>query len=497
MNCLGCSADLSEYFNNPVYCDVRLYTKQRVLHASSLLLSQHSAVLKRHILEEKDIFLDCFLDEEDEMEMLISSLYNRTNLVVSRENVFTVAKFGLVYQVTWLTEEAYRWVKANITYGNCVALSCAGYKLRDNHRYADVAEECAHFLQSTIYLEEVVMELEMILEDDLFLTLPCFFLVALLQNPLRRDECRVVELVQRWLTQDSNLIQAMSLLPLLQLSQLYLVNKDLHASFFEHLVSSDKLTADDRKKILELSALSILECANCIVTGVGFSKEMPKVSSLDIRDFLASDTWTACSFEDIVMVKQFPGVTEFQHLEIFLVWSEHNPASEYQVKAILGAVDLEKVNQEYMADVLAHLRNHTCYTDTFAADLEARIVARDYATKPGKVREFSNYRLTAGNLKSLKLKKHTVTRRPCNVAGCVEKTLGFLEVKLKKDTLPLYKVLKTNFTPTVLEHCHNGDVAHIYFVVEEAMVSCFTGTWAQMEGLVQPTMKVVCTDKKY
>lgn len=501
-SCEKCGVDLSEYFNNQIFSDVRLYTKSRTFFTSSLVLSIHSPVLKKLIVEEneKDIFLDSFLDEEEEMEMIISSFYNRSNLQVTAETLFTVAKFGVTYKVPWIWQAAIEYVKSNISRDNCISLSRAGYRLKENFNFPPVSDICCAFLRSTKFLEEIVVDLENIEEDELFLSLPASFFKNLLQNSFRRDESRMVNLVKRWLGRDSNVIQAMEILPLLQLSQLFLVNNTLHSEFFEFLATSDKLTTEDKKTILELSARSIENSKNCMITALGFSKEVPKEmkGSQSIREFLLSPTWLKCSFDDILMVRQFRGANQFIHIEIFLVWMETNPITESQVKAVLNSVDLSRVTKEYVDDLIAHLKKfaYPVLPDNFHTPFDAKIAAHNFEEQT--IREYAAQNLNVDNVKSLKMKKHTLSKRPCKLSRCYERTLGSVEIKIKRDCFPFYKTGRQNIGPTMLEHSHNSQVHHVYFVVESRIVSCYGHPWERLEEMLRPdckgcvTIRVVC-----
>ena len=410
-SCDKCGVDLFEYFNHETFSDVRLYTKSRKLFTSSLVLSVHSPVLKKIIVEEneKDIFLDSFLDEEAAMEMIISSFYRRSNLVVTLDVMFTVAKFGVTYEVPWISHEAVDFVKANISQDNCIQISIEGYRLKEYFKFPPISEVCDEFLRTTKFLEEIVVNLENITDDETYFSIPASFFQNLLQNSLRRDEKRLVDLIRRWLSRDSNLIQAMEILPLLQLSQLYLVNRNLHAEFFEFLLSSDKLTSQDKRTILELSARSVEASRNCIVTALGFSKEVPKEmqGSQDVKEFLLSPTWLNCSFDDVMMVRQFRGGNQFIHLEMFLVWMRTHSVTEHQIKAILNSIDLNLVTQNYVDDLITHLKMFANPTlpDNFHAQFEAKVAAHDFSQSRGSIREFAAQNLTSSHMKNLKLKK--------------------------------------------------------------------------------------------
>ena len=501
-SCESCGVDLSEYFNHQTFSDVRLYTKSRTFFTSSLVLSVHSPVLKKIIVEEneKDIFLDSFLDEEDEMEMIISSFYKRSNLQVTVETLFTVAKFGVTYEVPWIWQAAVEYTKGNINRENCIQISRDGYRLKENFKFPPISDLCDAFLRTTKFLEEIVVDLENIGDDDIFLSIPASFFKNLLQNSYRRDENRMVNLVKRWLGRDSNVIQAMEILPLLQLSQLFLVNKSLHSEFFEFLASSDKLTAQDKKTILELSASSIEGSKNCMITAVGFSKEVPKemTGSQSIREFLLSPTWLNCSFDDILMVRQFRGANQFIHIEIILVWMQTNPITESQVKAVLNSIDLSQITKEYVDDLIAHLKIFTnpVLPDNFHAQFDAKITAHNFGEHA--MREFAAQNLNENNVKSLKMKKLNISKRPCKVSRCYERTLGSVEIKIKRDCFPYFKTGRQNIAPTMLEHSHNSHVHHVYFVVESQIVSCYCDTWERLDQMLRPdskgcvTVKVVC-----
>ena len=493
------SLDLLYYFNKTTFSDVKLYTKSKMILANSIVLALNSSVFK-HIIEdknEKDIFLDSFLDEEDEMKMIISSFYLRSNLVITAGTLFTVAKFGLTYNVEWVTGEALRFVNANMSHDNCIDICRVGYKLKENFRYPTIFNVSLEFLKNSKYLEEIVVRLEMIEEENSFLSIPASMFHNLLQNKLRRDENRIVNLVERWFKRDSNVIQAMVILPLLQLSQLYLVNQDLHASFFEYLLSSEKLTSEDKKTILEMFAKSITDSKSCLVTGKGFSREIPmQIQEVKhIKVILESLTWLNCSFEDVVMMKQFSGVNEYIFLEMVLVWSATNQPTENQLKTILGMITLTEINSEYIHDLLEHLQHYIPHLpDHFGSDLVARYSTIDLNSITTHL--FTSQTLTSDQIKNMKLKKHSLTERPCGVRGCWNRSLGVVELRLRADSLPFYKTAggRTGSSSN-LEHSHNGDVWHVYFRVGLQIVSCYCDSWSSVDERISGNdvvVKVVC-----
>ena len=436
------------------------------------------------------------------MEMIVSSFYRRSNLVVSVDVLFTVAKFGVTYEVPWICHKAVEFVKGNICHENCIQISREGYRLKEYFKFSPIADVCDEFLRKTKFLEEIVVDLENITEDELYLSIPASLFQSLLQNGFRRDEKRMVDLIQRWLSRDSNIIQAMEIVPLLQLSQLYLVNNSLHSEFFEFLVSSDKLTSEDKRTILELSTNSIEGSKHCMVTALGFSKEVPKEmqGSQNIKDFLLSPTWLNCSFDDIVMVRQFRENNQFIHMELFLVWMRTHPVTEYQVKAILNSIDLNTITKEYIEDLVTHLKLFANPTlpDNFHVEFEAKAALHDFSQNQSLIKEFAQQNLTPDQVKNLKLKRHTLSKRPCHVSRCWERTLGSVDIKLKRDSFPFFKVGRLNTGPTMLEHSHNREVYHVYFVVESQIVSCYCDSWERVEEMVRPegkecvTVKVVC-----
>ena len=495
------SSDLSYFFNNPTYSDVKLYTKSRTILANSIVLACNSSVFKKKVEDEneKDIFLDYFLDEEDEMEMIIASLYNRSNLVVSVEILNTVAKFGATYQIQWIVAEALRFVKGNISHENCIDVCRTGYKLKENFNYPDIFEVSLEFIKNSKYLEEIVTYLELIEDVDFFSSLPILLFKNLLENEHRRDEKRVIQIVQRWFTRDSNVIQALEILPLLQLSQLYLVNQQKHSSFFEFLISSEKLTSEDRKTILQLSTESIADSRNCIVTGVGFSKEVPKQmqkSVQHVKVFLESPTWKNCSFDDLIMVKQFGGVNEYIFLELILVWCTANQITENQVKNILGLIKMSDINPEYLQDLLDHLQQSVPHLpDQFGGDLVTRSNTHDFNSN--QTRQFTSVTLTSDQVRNMKLKKHSLTERPCGVRGCWDRSLGVVELRIRRDNFPFYKTCGGSTARAPLEHSHNEDLWHVYFRVGHQIVSCFCNSWSNVEEKITSVaegvvVKVVC-----
>ena len=222
--------------------------------------------------------------------------------------------------------------------------------------------------------------------------------------------------------------------------------------------------------------------------------------SQDVKEFLLSPTWLNCSFDDVMMVRQFRGGNQFIHLEMFLVWMRTHSVTEHQIKAILNSIDLNLVTQNYVDDLITHLKMFANPTlpDNFHAQFEAKVAAHDFSQSRGSIREFAAQNLTPSHMKNLKLKKHNLSKRPCNVSRCYERTLGSVDIKIKRDSFPFFKVGRLNIPPTMLEHSHNCDVYHVYFVVESQIVSCYCDPWDRLEDMLRPeqkgcvTVKVVC-----
>eukprot|EP00116_Pleurobrachia_bachei_P008912 sb/3469174/ len=183
--------NLTEYFNNPQFCDVTLIVSENhEFRVNSLILSLHSPVFKQTISESDGsgmIYIDLphFEGFEVEIENVLRSLYHSSNLVVTPDRVFSFIKFSDMYQIPWISTSVEQWVRDHVGVDNFFTIAHAGWRLKYNFKLGTILEIALDFVRNTRNMEELVVTMET-MGDEEFLAIPPTTLAGILDNVMKR-----------------------------------------------------------------------------------------------------------------------------------------------------------------------------------------------------------------------------------------------------------------------------------------------------------------------
>jgi len=292
------------------------------------------------------------------------------------------------------------------------------------------------------------------------------------------------KLLMKWLEATHETKLAARSLSVLNLAQIYAGDKEFHTALFKFIIGLD-LSAEDRTMVLEMSMDSVTQGQKVAVV---HTFDDNSTHSGDILNFAKLNTWKEFSFDEFMQLRRYGGFEEHIFVELFLAWAKINFPSVAQFETLLNSLDLTRTTKEYATDIIAHIR-HEGFSPASTAQFEQRLISA--LETECKVGEFSRQVLTKGNLKSMQSKKHTVTKRPCWVRKCKNKTLGCIDMKLTRDSFPYYTIAKSKTTKSSLEHPHNSELFHAYFLIDDEIVSCVALSWTELkEKLDAPDVQI-------
>ena len=481
--CVTCR-DFSKLFNDPKFSDVKIYTKEQILLVNSILISQHSPVLKDKLLVgDKDIILEEFMEEETTVKVVFQAMYHRDALIITPETFPVLIKISLALAIDWIVIDCVEFARKNLSPETFVMYFETGHRMVQYFVFDALINICVDYVETTEQLLQVLITTEQLDVNNVNESL----IVSLLKNnKVSRDETRMGKLLMKWLeaTGDTKLVTHS--LSVINLAQVYAADKEFHTALFKFLIGLD-LSADDRKMVLEISMHSVAQGQK--VTVVNTFEDISMQPS-DILNIVKSGTWKEFTFDQFMQLRRtgISGFEEHIFIELFLVWAKTNFPTVAQFETLLGSLDLINMTQEYTADVIAHIK-HEGFSPASTAQVEQKLIA--ILEMEHKVGEFSRQVLSKGNLKSLQSKKHTVTKRPCCVKKCKNKTLGCIDMKLTRDAFPYYTIAKSKTSKSSLEHPHNIELSHAYFIINEEIVSCIALSWLELkEKLEAPDIQV-------
>lgn len=469
--CVTCR-DFSKLFNDPKFSDVKIYTKEQILLVNSILISQHSPVLKDKLLVgDKDIILEEFMEEETTVKVVFQAMYHRDALVITPEVFPVLIKISLALAIDWIIIDCVEFARKNLSPETFVMYFETGHRMVQYFVFDALINICVDYVRTTEQLLQVLTTTEQL---DMNNVNESLVMSLLRNNKVSRDEARIGKLLMKWLEATGDTKFVTYSLSVIDLAQVYAGDKEFHTELFKFLISLD-LTVDDRKMVLEMSMSSITEGQK--VTEVNTFEDNTMQAS-DILNFVKTDAWKEFTFDQFMQLRRNIGFEEHIFVELFLVWAKVNFPTVVQFETFLGSLDLMNTTREYAADLITHIK-HAGFSPASTAQFEQKLIGALETER--QVGEFSRQVLTKGNLKSLQSKKHTMTKRPCCVRKCKHKTLGCIDMKLTRDAFPYYKIAKSKTSKSSLEHPHNTELSNAYFIINEEIVSCIALSWQELK----------------
>ena len=319
--------DLSRFIRRSdkvkLFNTVHLLIGETSIEVSGAVLSLTSPLLEGLVGVNNEVYLDQFVGEEEGVQDVVEMMYGG-EVELGEENVKTLLKFAVVFEVKEMYEIAFGWVKEHISRENLFGLIQSGLVIETvgngNHHVLDV---CTAFI-----VENIQDELVVISNDWSNFANNIGFAKFLIQDEILLYSLPVLT---AWVSNDSNVNCI-----LIELEDRGLTKKLLH-NYGEKAVGLLDRMGELVKDVETSKKLLKIHSEHCKKHGLEKYSCRGIEPNKDIGTLLDEDYLTF-TLDKLLGVEKEYGLDHFQYVDIITEWIESNNCSKDNVVTLLKTI---------------------------------------------------------------------------------------------------------------------------------------------------------------